>query len=150
MHKMAKHAQVLLYALASVLYFVRELLVHGLNGCVQSIPHNTSLCLVSNGCKGLLCILHLHLQYREVTNASNSEFWRPDQFYMDWRVGQEPPSTEDVVESPYPAVHLRTILSLHSIGHFIRDNLAPLTSVPTRFGVDPKEFTWVRRLMRVV
>lgn len=80
---------------------------------------------------------------REVTNASNSEFWRPDQFYMDWRVGQEPPSTEDVVESPYPAVHLRTILSLHSIGHFIRDNLAPLTSVPTRFGVDPTEFTWV-------
>lgn len=81
---------------------------------------------------------------REVLNASEPVNWNSDQFYMDWRVGEEPPSPQDVVDSPYPAVHLRTILSLHSIGHFIRDNLAPLTSVPMRFGADPRQFTWVR------
>jgi hypothetical protein len=65
---------------------------------------------------------------------------------MDWRPAEELPDASEVVESIYQQVHLRTILSPHSMGHFIRDNLLPLSAVPLRFGLDPTRFTWVRHI----
>lgn len=50
---------------------------------------------------------------------------------------------EDVVDAAFPNIHLRTILNLDSLGHFLRDNVMPLVDVPLRFGLDPQDFVWI-------
>lgn len=62
---------------------------------------------------------------------------------MDWRAGEAPPGGAQVVDAPFPNVHLRTVLNMKSMGHFLRDNLMPLVDVPLRFGLDPRDFVWV-------
>jgi hypothetical protein len=69
--------------------------------------------------------------------------WTLEEFYMDWRVGETPPEEAAIVDAPHAAVHLRTIMNLNSIGHFLRDSLMPLVNVALRFGLDPRDFLWV-------
>ena len=71
------------------------------------------------------------------------ENWTQHEFYMDWRAGEKHPDAREIEEAPYPAVHLRTIMNLYSIGHFMRDSLMPLVNVALRFGLDPRDFLWV-------
>ena len=71
------------------------------------------------------------------------ENWTEHEFYMDWRAGERHPEARDIEEAPHPAVHLRTIMNLNSIGHFMRDSLMPLVNVALRFGLDPRDFLWV-------
>eukprot|EP00892_Ulva_mutabilis_P004473 jgi/Ulvmu1/2398/UM131_0010.1 len=79
---------------------------------------------------------------RMVTDPPSGN-WTSHEFYMDWHAGEEAPPAAEVVDAPYPAVHLRTIVNLHSIGHFLRDSLMPLVDVALRFGLDPRDFLWV-------
>lgn len=79
---------------------------------------------------------------RKVTDPPGGN-WSAQEFYMDWRAGEAAPSAAAVVDAPFPAVHLRTIMNLNSIGHFLRDSLMPLVDVALRFGLDPRDFQWV-------
>ena len=49
-----------------------------------------------------------------------------------------------MVTSPLEEVHVRVMLTPASIGHFMRDNLLALVSIPMSFGLDPRKFVWLQ------
>lgn len=64
--------------------------------------------------------------------------------HVDWRPASQMPPVDTVLTSPLEAVHLRVMLNPASIGHFLRDNLLPLVSVPQSFGEDARAFVWLQ------
>ena len=61
--------------------------------------------------------------------------------HVDWSTI---PLTESMLTSPLEAVHVRTMLNPASIGHFMRDNLLALVTIPMTFGLDPRKFVWLQ------
>ena len=64
--------------------------------------------------------------------------------HVDRRPVSQAPRIDTLITSPLEAVHLRVMLNPASIGHFLRDNLLPLVSVPLSFREDPREFVWLQ------
>lgn len=64
--------------------------------------------------------------------------------HVEWRPESQRPPVDTMMTSPLEAVHLRVMLNPASIGHFLRDNLLPLVSVPLNFGEDPREYVWLQ------
>ena len=64
--------------------------------------------------------------------------------HVDWRPAADIPPPEAMVTSPLEAVHVRVMLNPASIGHFMRDNLLALVSIPMSFGLDPRKFVWLQ------
>ena len=67
--------------------------------------------------------------------------------HVDWRPTSDMPSPEAMLTSPLQAVHVRSMLNPSSIGHFMRDNLLALVTVPMNFGLDPRKFVWLQVCM---
>lgn len=98
--------------------------------------------LVSTGI--LACRTYLN-RYNKVAQGAQGLLVEGERhMHVDWRPVSQAPPIDTLLTSPLEAVHLRVMLNPDSIGHFLRDNLLPLVSVPLSFGEDPRTFVWLQ------